>query len=306
MTTVTFDSISYLLPLSDTLSFNLVSYADTNPWLINFANFLELEKIKENKQNQADTIMAVPLSAGTLLIDQLKREYFAEYALNHWQNFDLKFAKIYIHPQTAGFIFALDPQREYVSRITMMQLFLDLIFLRIYEKNVFSLHGGLVVLKQEGVLLLGPGGIGKSTCCERIPAPWKALSDDLTLAALSSENSYVAYPLPTWSRIIAGEDSVTCDFKEPFKIRGICFLTQGKEDSINSLHPSQAAVLIYKNAKSIYIPLIGRFPFFKQKTFTAKTLDYACALAKEVPCYKLEVSLEGKFWEKIEEVIDTD
>jgi SynChlorMet cassette protein ScmC len=66
------------------------------------------------------------------------------------------------------------------------------------------LHGALAEWNGLGVILAAPGGMGKTTASNRLPAPWRSLSDDLTLIVRDSQKNYWAHPWPTWSRFLWG------------------------------------------------------------------------------------------------------
>jgi SynChlorMet cassette protein ScmC len=80
-----------------------------------------------------------------------------------------------------------------------MCIILDPIFMQVIDTGALPLHAGLVEREGRGALLAGPSGIGKSTCCAKIPAPWNAHSDDETIVLRDSIGRFVAHPFPTWS-----------------------------------------------------------------------------------------------------------
>lgn len=79
-----------------------------------------------------------------------------------------------------------------------MASLLNPIFRQIIDYGGTCYHGGLIEYQGQGILLSGPSGTGKSTCCRRIPSPWQALSDDECLISWHDQH-YQVQPLPTWS-----------------------------------------------------------------------------------------------------------
>ena len=95
------------------------------------------------------------------------------------------------------------------------------------------LHGGLVATGGRGVILAGPGSVGKSTACARIPGPWRALSDDATLVARRGDGSYWAHPWPTWSRVREGRATSGWKVGSGVELAGIAVLAQGEAQALD-------------------------------------------------------------------------
>ena len=89
------------------------------------------------------------------------------------------------------------------------------------------LHGALADWNGLGVILAAPGGTGKTTASNRLPAPWKSLSDDLTLIVRDSQKNYWAHPWPTWSRFLWGGSGGEWNVQKAVPLGGIFFLTFG-------------------------------------------------------------------------------
>ena len=87
------------------------------------------------------------------------------------------------------------------------------------EKNGGLLvHGALAEWNGIGVILAGPGGVGKTTASKRLPRPWRSLSDDNTLIVKSPDGTYWAHPWPTWSRYRQGDMSGSWDVQAAVKL----------------------------------------------------------------------------------------
>lgn len=84
-----------------------------------------------------------------------------------------------------------------------------------------------------GVLLAGRSGVGKSTALRRLPSPWLALADDVTLLLRDEKGTYWAHPWPTWSRFFGEEASDGRDIwnvQRAVPLRAIFVLEQGEKD----------------------------------------------------------------------------
>ena len=173
----------------------------------------------------------------------------------------------------------------------------------ILEETVLSgglpLHGALVEYRGSGVLLLGKGGTGKTTCCGRLPSAWSVLGDDLALAVRDAAGRFLAHPLPTWSAVGAGHIRWPCRMNRAVPLRALFLLEQSPEDGMVLLGRAAAAVIIEKACMDALAPfhLPGRLS-------RSDLFDNAMTLAGALPAFRLQVSLEGCFWEMIEEVVE--
>lgn len=164
-------------------------------------------------------------------------------------------------------------------------------------------HSGLVERDGLGILLAGSGGTGKSTCCRRIPSPWRALSDDEALIVLDRQGKYRAHPFPTWSEYIGGQIGRTWNVQYSVPIAGIFFIAQSDMDEAIPIGKGKSAVRIAESANQVY----RKFPFDWDKQtqieLSKNIFDNACRLAKAIPAFILNVNLTGKFWEEIDKAL---
>jgi len=65
----------------------------------------------------------------------------------------------------------------------------------------------------------------------------------------------------------------------------------------------KAAVLMSQSSMDVYHPTWKRLDIEELRILRKNLFDNACDLAKEIPSFRLGVSLGGRFWEKIEEVL---
>ena len=177
----------------------------------------------------------------------------------------------------------------------------------IYNKSISSgglpFHAGLVELDGRGVLLAGPGGTGKSTCCRRLPGYWKALCDDETLVIPDKQGKYWAHPFPTWSNYHMKRGEKTWNVQYAVPLCGVFFLEQSKTDEITSLGEGKTAILMTESAFQVCLDsrkeLAAKDRVESRKAF----FNSASRIAKEVPAFRLRVSLHGRFWKEIEKVL---
>jgi SynChlorMet cassette protein ScmC len=161
-------------------------------------------------------------------------------------------------------------------------------------------HAALAEHQGKGVILAAPSGTGKSTCSRRLMPPWQARCDDEVLIVLSSDGRYLAHPFPTWSACIAPGENPTYNSQDFSHLAGIFFFEQAPVDECLPLHPAEAAVEAVVSSQVA----LARFLWYctpeEARKIRCKLFANACKLAKEVPAFRLRVSLTGSFWEKLE------
>jgi hypothetical protein len=171
------------------------------------------------------------------------------------------------------------------------------------------LHGALVALPPNapgapgGVILAGPGTVGKSTASRRLSPPWRSLCDDATLVVRDGAGQYWAHPWPTWSRYytysgVPGPDD-RWETQDAVPLRSIFFLSQDPEDRATPV-PLPAAIAMLSESVAQVSRAIERdlTPVERQALYTRR-LAAIGALAATVPAFSLRLSLTGEFWEEI-------
>jgi SynChlorMet cassette protein ScmC len=166
------------------------------------------------------------------------------------------------------------------------------------------LHGALADYNGLGVVLAGPGGIGKSTASNRLPAPWRSLSDDLTLVVQDSQNNYWAHPWPTWSRFLAGGPGGEWNVQEAVPLETIFFLTQSTEDRAVPLGKGQAVSLLLSSTRQASSLMTKGLNLEEGRTIHIEWFNNICALSQSVPSQTLNFGLAGQFWREIERVLE--
>lgn len=177
----------------------------------------------------------------------------------------------------------------------------------VYESVINSgglpLHAGLVVRKGNGIALAGTSGVGKSTCCQRIPYPWEVPADDEVLYSPREHGGYKIHPLPTWSEYLFDENCTkTWNIETHFPFSALFFLEQSNRDEVIPMNKGQAAINISQSAIQVFTRMFGEA--YKGKLEHKRTLfKNACRLANDIPVFRLLHSIKGQFWEEIERVI---
>jgi len=154
-----------------------------------------------------------------------------------------------------------------------------------------------------GVLLVGRSGAGKSTACRRLPAPWRVLGDDLALVVQRPESGFVAHPLPTWSAMGPDPEKSKWEINRGVRLAAIFFLAQSAEDEIIPAGTAMASVVLTDAAMTIFRSVRVQEQSLEKKLLGGHVFANAAAMARSVPSHILRLSLTGRFWEKVEEIL---
>jgi hypothetical protein len=167
-------------------------------------------------------------------------------------------------------------------------------------------HSALVTRDGLGVLLVGDGGTGKSTCCRRLPSPWEALSDDEVLVVRDEHGRYQAHPFPTWSNLRVQEGRSSWCAERSVPLAAVFFLEQADRDDVIPMGQGHAALSISQAAWQVWggcSKALRSCGGGGESALGLQIIDNSCCLAKSVPAFALRVSLDGRFWENVERVL---
>jgi SynChlorMet cassette protein ScmC len=222
---------------------------------------------------------------------------------NGWRSQDFVWLDIWTHPETPDVICEVKKRDGKEEEVLTMRMALQPIYQRSQDSGGVPLHAALIEWNGFGILLAASGSIGKSTCCRRLCGPWRALSDDEALVVRDNREGYLVHPFPTWSDYFWNRSEQTWNVQRYLPLSAIFFLEQAEGDQVAPIGQGRAAALVYASASQVcgrnWMTHSG-----EQLAIARKRLfENACDLAKEIPAYKLEVSLEGNFWEEMEEVL---
>jgi SynChlorMet cassette protein ScmC len=182
---------------------------------------------------------------------------------------------------------------------------LSLIFAREAQASGGVLiHGALVERDGIGVILAAPGGTGKTTASNRLPAPWSPLCDDTTLVVRDPQGNYWAHPWPTWSRFLDGGPGGTWDVQRAVPLKRIFFLSRALEDRVEPVGAGQAVSLLVECAKQASELMVEGLGKEETRSLHLERFNNLCALSRVVRAHLLHVSLTGAFWHEIEQALE--
>lgn len=159
------------------------------------------------------------------------------------------------------------------------------------------MHGGLVVHQDRALLLLAPPGGGKSTTLATTPADWQTLSDDAALVWPQEEN-WLASPIPSWTAMTSGDVSpLPFDSARQCRISALIVLSKGATLRLTPLPARDAVAPVYRGLTEYPATVIADLPL------AGHLFRAACAMARTLPCWRLELPLDGNCWPLLAERI---
>ncbi len=175
---------------------------------------------------------------------------------------------------------------------------------RLLESGGLPIHAALVRKGDRCVALAAKGKTGKSTCYRRIPEPWHGICDEEVVAVPVEGSGYRAHPFPTWSDLVQRGLRKSWNVESSFPLSAIYLLEQGDKDKVTPLGQIEAVVHLCRRVRE-------KCPFHEwglashqERSVRLKIFENAQNLARSLPVYRLSVSLEGRFWEKIGEDLE--
>jgi SynChlorMet cassette protein ScmC len=189
---------------------------------------------------------------------------------------------------------------ESSTPLQLMQ-FSSLFVLDAITRGGMLLHGALIARNGMGVILAGPGGVGKTTACNRLPETWHTLSDDTALIVRDDVNQYWAHPWPTWSRILLEGVRERWDVGRSISLKAICFLSQSSEPDLVLLGEGEMACLGMEAIEQASRPITRGLGGESLQKLNALHFKNICQLVKAVPGCRLNLDLKSPFYEWIED-----
>jgi SynChlorMet cassette protein ScmC len=166
------------------------------------------------------------------------------------------------------------------------------------------LHGALAARDNAGVILAGPSGIGKSTASRRLRPPWRSLCDDTTLVVRDARGRCFAHPWPTWSNFYEDAPKKSWNVADAVPLRAVCFLSQAAHEHVDRVRPGEAAGLLFESARQIGRNTSRDRSSIRLREKHLRLFDRACGFASAVPCFALQLSLDGSFWRELDRIVD--
>jgi len=171
------------------------------------------------------------------------------------------------------------------------------------NKGGLLLHGALIAKNGQGILLAGPGDVGKTTASRRVPEPWVCYSDDSSLLVKDTQNRYYVHPWPSWGSFMHNRPGGTWEVQHFVPLQAIFLLRQSDKDHVESLGKGHAVSLLNQVAEQGWWGLPHGFDKETKKKMRLQRFANICEMIKSIPVYMLHVTLDGAFWEEVDKVL---
>jgi SynChlorMet cassette protein ScmC len=220
-----------------------------------------------------------------------------------WTCCDLNSIRVRFRTDERETVCELGAPGDPVEDILMMRDAFFVVYREIVRCGGLPLHAALVEKSGAAAAVAGPGGMGKSTFCRRLPASWNVLCDDESLVVPDGCGGLRAHPLPTWSDLLKGRSRGRCDIDRSVPLSAIFFLERGDSDKASPLAPAAAAARINLSAGQVFRRNLWDLDDSFRRELRGRIFNNACDPADEVPAFVLRTSRFGKPWERIEEIL---
>jgi SynChlorMet cassette protein ScmC len=293
----------YSLYLSDGSSWRITGDEFSARWIDKLATIMEL---KESASNGSPKLVFCKKGHLNGVVDNVTDSVPSKSRCssdNGWNFYDHDTLHIWYHNDIPDVICEMNNNEGHEIQIVNMWHSLQPIYQQSISRGGLSLHAGLAELDGRGVLLVGASDKGKSTCCRRLPDYWKPLCDDEALVVLDEHKKYRTHPFPTWSDHLWNRSEKTWDVQSSVALCGVFFLEQAEVDEVVPVGEGQASIHMSESAMQICQKFWRTLDGKGQRQFRTELFNNACKMAKQIPAYRLRVSLHGRFWEKMEQVV---
>lgn len=188
---------------------------------------------------------------------------------------------------------------NYFSNITYFIIY------QLLEYSVFPIHGATLIKDGNAVLLCGKSGVGKSTCYNASEGKWEQGSDDLAVVKRVGGEYWIT-PFPTWSNFTedAKDTRKSWDISKSYPLKAIYLLQHGN-DTIEKLKPIDSIMTFYDQISLFYKIFDFEKHIPEEHKEKLKTIfSISENISKELPAFKLNHKLGGKFLSLIEDSLE--
>lgn len=283
----------FTLKFADGTNWGFTANSATSPWLEEFAKIMRLNELLSGEKIDRKLIF--------LALKNDNLEY-----LKDWNSCTQgKVYRIWEHNDIPENVIELNLDfidHEEIRYINMSASLKSVFKYYIYNEGG-PVHATFAEYKGKGILIAASGGTGKSTCYKRFPkGKWTPLSDDNVLLVKKNEQIMV-HPMPTWSDYLWKRDFTIFKTSYFAPLSAIFFLEQAKTDEVVFLSKNMAINKVYESFKQIWEAFWVKMEKDAKIAMNKKIFNTAAGIAKVTPCYVLNATLHGNFWEEIERVI---
>ena len=295
----------YCIQLANGLRLCFTDTPETKSWVDRLSAIMQLAPSVPGPESRRVTFIRSSLTDEIEPTRNLKPDLRSTLPGSGWKLRDHNLLQFWYHSDVTDVICNIGYKINDKLEILKMWQLTRFIYRWAQNSGGIPFHAGLIEKHGVGIVLAAQGGTGKSTCCNRIPPPWRALCDDEVLVVLDEHGCYMAHPFPTWSDYLLRRQEKTWNVQQYVPLRAVFFLEKSQHDQAIAMGQGQSAICINY---SVMQNLDGSFSEMDREEYLPikkRLFDNSCQLAKTVPVFKLRFSLTGQFWEEIEDVLKT-
>ena len=293
----------YSLNLKDGSNWSFIPADNYSSFLINkMSNFLDIRRSSslKNKKIILASNFLNQNSINNIILHFSK--FYPELPEANWHLRDFGIVKYLTHYNSPFIICDIGSEASTTNDLIRIERFLYIIYEHIIYSGGFPVHGALIKKEGKAVIIGAPGGTGKSTCCDRLPEPWHALSDDMSLVIKEKTNTYNVHPLPTWKYVQKGlKNNWKIEEKIPLKV--VFLLEQSDKDKAIPVKRNMGALRLTQLSLQICQPHWKYLSVDEIRKVKTNIFSNTWELTSKIPVYTLLCSRTGKFWEEIEEAV---
>ncbi|MDD1654106.1 MAG: SynChlorMet cassette protein ScmC [Methanomicrobiales archaeon] len=292
---------SYALHLADGTVWSLVATKSLEPWVEKLARTMGLSPVSSVASPCIIFRRRLPLNYADSLFEP-PPDILESYRLpeHDWIVRREKGYRNWYHREDA--IVEIESGGDEILAQIPMGDALTPLYRNVIARGGLPLHAALIEYRGCGCLLVGSGGSGKSTCAHRIPPPWHPICDDATLVVRAGKEFH-AHPLPTWSELVDGCSERRWHVEEHIPCVAVFILEKAPTTATSLLGQARGAISLYHAAAQVYGTFVGQQYSEWDREVQSWIFRNAGLMAKAVPCYLLQVSLEGQFWNEMERML---
>lgn len=291
----------YLLVFDNSFSWKFLSTKKAKNFLEEFSNILQLTQVDSLDQKLKNSYLVIfcDLSELTDLGIDLSDDYIVYKQGTAYKIIENKNNRFFL----VGMNMELFREEE-IKYITMSAASKIIYKHAVINKKAIPIHAASLQYKNKGLLIIAPGGTGKSTiyrnCKSR--STWAALADDNAL--LFDGEEIKLYPMPTWSDYIMRKSKTYFKVSEGIILKKIFFLEQSQNDEITEISLTGAMKRIISASSETYGGLMTKLDEKDTRTIRLNTLNFAMSLIKKVKCSILKATLSDNPIKLIERDIE--
>jgi len=293
----------YGLQLADGQEWNIIAAGRTKQWVEKLTRIMELRSQPMNGSPKliftSERSSEIDGNDPTTGLDPDLRMSIPDH---DWLLLDFHLLKLWVHSDVPDMIYEIDHEGEHELTTVRMWFALLPVYERIMRTGGIPLHAALIEKDGQGFILSGSGSSGKTTCCNRLPSPWRALCDDEILVAYSDRQQYTAHPFPTWSDYLWRRSERTWNVERNIPVSAIFFLQQSDVDEATRIGAGEAAIRINRSALQVFDKGWRKLDPEAAELRRKKLFKNSCLIAKHIPAFTLKVKPDGRFWDELEKV----